>query len=96
MVDANVLVYALYRDAPQHAGSRGFLDQVPQRLGSAPRRDHFTPAPTLAPGAAKGREELFRVSGITLQFLLPEQAARNYAGFGTTPRSKYGEYSHVC
>ena len=24
-VDANVLVYALYRDAPQHAASRAFL-----------------------------------------------------------------------
>ena len=27
-VDANVLVYALYRDAPQHASSRAFLDRA--------------------------------------------------------------------
>ncbi|MGA3328355.1 MAG: type II toxin-antitoxin system VapC family toxin [Terriglobia bacterium] len=27
-VDANVLVYALYRDAPQHAASRAFLERA--------------------------------------------------------------------
>lgn len=27
-VDANVLVYALYRDAPQHAACRAFLDRA--------------------------------------------------------------------
>jgi len=27
-IDANVLVYALYRDAPQHASSRAFLDRA--------------------------------------------------------------------
>jgi hypothetical protein len=27
-VDANVLVYALYRDAPQHAISRAFLERA--------------------------------------------------------------------
>ena len=27
-VDANVLVYALFRDAPQHATSRAFLDRA--------------------------------------------------------------------
>ena len=29
-VDANVLVYALYRDAPQHATSRAFLERAQQ------------------------------------------------------------------
>lgn len=28
VVDANVLVYALYQDAPQHAASRAFLDRA--------------------------------------------------------------------
>jgi hypothetical protein len=27
-IDANVLVYALYRDAPQHASSRAFLERA--------------------------------------------------------------------
>jgi predicted nucleic acid-binding protein len=27
-VDANVLVYALYRDAPQHTTSRAFLERA--------------------------------------------------------------------
>ena len=29
-VDANILMYALYRDAPQHAASRAFLERAKQ------------------------------------------------------------------